>query len=293
MMKKITSFILTFAIVFGLYFPAAAVEIVGEEIITLGEDLSVAQKNELLEEFGVTEEEAEIIYVSNAEEHEYLGEFIPREQIGSNAISSAKITMGEEDSGIVVYTNNINYITGDMYANAMATAGLQDMMVEVSAPFAVSGTGALTGILKAYEDVSGEEIDKDQKLIANEEMVQTSILVEEGVDSDTAVEFFDEVKERIAEVDPQSDEEIGEIIDEVSNELGITLSEERKRELIDLFNRIKDLDIDWDKVNSVIDGAKDRWDEFSSSEEGQGIIDAVVTFFKSIWEIIVSFFSND
>ena len=243
-------------IVFGLYLPVNAIEMVGEEIVTLGEDLSVAQKNQLLEEFGVTEDEVEIIYVSNKEEHEYLGDFIPKEQIGSRAISSAKITFGEANSGIVVYTNNITYITGDMYANALATAGVEDMKVEVSAPFAVSGTGALTGIIKAYEDVSGEEIDKDQKLIANEEMVQTSIMVQDGVDSDKAVEFFEKVKERVAEVDPQSDEEIRQIIEEVANELGITLSEERIQELIELFKKIKDLNIDWEKVNNVLDEAK-------------------------------------
>lgn len=280
-------------IVFGLYLPVNAIEMVGEEIVTLGEDLSVAQKNQLLEEFGVTEDEVEIIYVSNKEEHEYLGDFIPKEQIGSRAISSAKITFGEANSGIVVYTNNITYITGDMYANALATAGVEDMKVEVSAPFAVSGTGALTGIIKAYEDVSGEEIDKDQKLIANEEMVQTSIMVQDGVDSDKAVEFFEKVKERVAEVDPQSDEEIRQIIEEVANELGITLSEERIQELIELFKKIKDLNIDWEKVNNVLDEAKDKWENFKSTEEGQGIIDAVVTFFKSIWDIIISFFSKE
>lgn len=292
-MKKLTSFILMIGIVFGLYLPVNAIEMVGEEIVTLGEDLSVAQKNQLLEEFGVTEDEVEIIYVSNKEEHEYLGDFIPKEQIGSRAISSAKITFGEANSGIVVYTNNITYITGDMYANALATAGVEDMKVEVSAPFAVSGTGALTGIIKAYEDVSGEEIDKDQKLIANEEMVQTSIMVQDGVDSDKAVEFFEKVKERVAEVDPQSDEEIRQIIEEVANELGITLSEERIQELIELFKKIKDLNIDWEKVNNVLDEAKDKWENFKSTEEGQGIIDAVVTFFKSIWDIIISFFSKE
>lgn len=291
-MKKIVSFLFVFAIFFGLYAPVDAVEIVGEEIVTLGEDLSVAQKNQLLGEFGVSEDEVKIIYVSNEEEHEYLGDFIPKAQIGSNAISSAKITIGEEDSGIVVYTNNINYITGDMYANALATAGVENMKVDVSAPFAVSGTGALTGIIKAYEDISGEEIDKDQKLIANEEMVQTSILVEDGVDSEKAVEFFDKVKERISETDPKTDEEIRQIIEDVANELGITLSEERIQDLIDLFNKIKDLDIDWQKVNNVLDGAKEKWDDFKNTEEGKGVIDAIVTFFKSIWDIIASFFTK-
>ena len=38
-----------------------------------------------------------------------------------------------------------------MYINALATAGVKDASVYVTAPFSVSGTPALTGIIKAYE----------------------------------------------------------------------------------------------------------------------------------------------
>lgn len=292
-MKKFLSFIFIVVFTLGLYVPVSADAVVGDEIVTLGQDLSAEDKNKLLEEFGVKEGEVEIIYVTNTEEHEYLGDFIPKAQIGSRAISSAKITVGEENTGIVVYTNNITYVTGDMYANALATAGLEDVRVQVSAPFPVSGTGALTGIMKAYEDISGEEIDKDQKLVATEEMVQTTKLVEEGIDSEKAAQFFEEVKTRISQIDPETEEEIKKIIIEVAAELNITITDERMDELVQLFKKIQELDIDWEKVNQVLDQAKEKWDEFAATEEGQGVINAIKNFFKEIIDIIVSIFSKE
>lgn len=292
-MKKFLSFIFIVVFTLGLYVPVSADAVVGDEIVTLGQDLSAEDKNKLLEEFGVKEGEVEIIYVTNTEEHEYLGDFIPKAQIGSRAISSAKITVGKENTGIVVYTNNITYVTGDMYANALATAGLEDVRVQVSAPFPVSGTGALTGIMKAYEDISGEEIDKDQKLVATEEMVQTTKLVEEGIDSEKAAQFFEEVKTRISQIDPETEEEIKKIIIEVAAELNITITDERMDELVQLFKKIQELDIDWEKVNQVLDQAKEKWDEFAATEEGQGVINAIKNFFKEIIDIIVSIFSKE
>lgn len=255
----------------------------GEEIITLGEDLTVSQKNEILAEFGVNEDEADIVYVTNEEEHHYLGDFIPASQIGSNAISSAKVTTGEKDTGLVVTTKNINFITADMYQNALATAGVEDAVINVTAPFAVSGTGALTGIIKGYEVKTGEVIDEDQKLVATEEMVLTSELADEGVDEEDVTEFFSTVKEEISKKNPKTDEEIREIIERIAKEFDISLSEERKEDLVNLFKKIKDLNIDWDKVNKTLKSAKEKVEEFASTEEGKGIIDSIINFFKSIF----------
>lgn len=266
--------------------------IAGEEIVTLGEDLSATDKEKMLNEFGVSENETEIVYVTNEEEHKYLGEFIPASQIGSNAISSAKITIGNKGDGIVVETKNINYITDDMYVNALATAGIEDAKIQISSPFQVSGTGALTGIVKAYEVQSGEKIDEDQKLVANEEMVLTSDLVKDGVNEDDATEFFRKVKERVSKENPQTDEDIRTIIQEVAKDFGITLDDQLLDKLVNLFKKIKDLNIDWDKVNDTLKSAKDKWDDFVSSEEGKGIIDAIINFFKAIWDWFLSIFSK-
>lgn len=53
-----------------------------------------------------------------------------------------------------------------MYKNALATAGITDAKVLISAPFPVSGTGALTGIYKAYEDMTGVSLNDLAKNLA-------------------------------------------------------------------------------------------------------------------------------
>lgn len=68
-----------------------------------------------------------------------------------------------------VQTHNISRITDEMYLNALMTAGVKDAKVYVTAPFEVSGTAALTGLMKAYETTSGEKISEDVKKVANEE----------------------------------------------------------------------------------------------------------------------------
>ena len=49
---------------------------------------------------------------------------------------------------------NINWVTDAMYTNALITAGVKDAEIQITAPFKVSGTAALTGLMKAYETAS-------------------------------------------------------------------------------------------------------------------------------------------
>ena len=102
------------------------------------------------------------IYVTNQEEHKYLGSYISKAKIGTKALSSSKITIGEENSGLNVTTHNINWVSEQMYVNAMTTAGVKDADVYVTAPFTVSGTAALTGILKAYETTTQVKIPRNK-----------------------------------------------------------------------------------------------------------------------------------
>lgn len=124
---------------------------VGDSIAILGEDLTDAQKEALLEEFGV-EDDTLILTITNKEEHETLGNIVPSGKIGSKAISSAMITYTEKGSGLDITTSeHITYITKQNYADALITAGITDAKIQISAPYDVSGTAALTGIMKAYE----------------------------------------------------------------------------------------------------------------------------------------------
>lgn len=134
----------------------------GDVIITLGQDLTSSQKQQVLNDLDAPSN-AQTVTVTNQEEHEYLGDFIPKATIGSRAISSSSITLGSKDSGLSVSTQNINGITDDMYINALMTAGVKDAKIQITAPFEVSGTAALTGIMKAYEVQTDQKIPEEVK----------------------------------------------------------------------------------------------------------------------------------
>lgn len=263
----------------------------GDEIVTLGEDLNPQERETLLNEMDVDEDSIQIVSVSNEEEHQYLGDHISASIIGSRALSSSKITMLEEGEGIDVETNRITWVSEGMYANALITAGVKDANIYVTAPFDVSGTGALTGLIKAYEASTDEVIPEDQKEVANEELVKTAELGEEyGVEQ--ATELMARIKEALAEEDIETEEDLRDLIQRIANELGITLTEEELNGLVSLFERMRNLNIDWDQVQSQIGHIRDNIGEFLGSEEGQGFIQSILDFFSSLIDVVRGWFSS-
>ncbi len=286
MMKRIIAWLGVLLLSFGTI--AQADSITGDVIVTLGENLTPAQKEQVLQQMDVPAD-VTTITVSNAEEHKYLGNYIPKAQIGSKAISSSKITMKEKGYGINVQTNNISWVSKEMYMNALSTAGVKDADVFVTAPFEVSGTAGLTGLIKAYETSTGEKIPEDQKQVANEEMVTTAKLGDQ-IGQEKATELIQGIKEEIAKQNPQTIQDIQIIINNVSNELNIQLTQDQIDQLAALFDRMKDLNINWDQVTNQLDKAKERWNEFKNSEEGQGILQSIIDFFRSIFDWIAGLF---
>ncbi|WP_309087599.1 DUF1002 domain-containing protein [Domibacillus sp.] len=260
----------------------------GDTMVTLGENLTPAQKEKVLEEMNVSAD-VQTITVSNAEEHKYLGEYIPKAQIGTKAISSSKITTTESGSGLNVETQNISWVSKEMYTNALSTASVKDADIFITAPFEVSGTAALTGIIKAYETTTGEKIPEEQKQVANEEMVTTAKLGED-IGQEDATQLIERIKEEVAAQNPQTLQEIKVIVNNISNELNITLTDAQTDQLAGLFNKMKDLNINWDQVNSQIDKAKEQWDSFKNSEEGQGFLQSIIDFLQSIVDSIAGLF---
>jgi uncharacterized protein YpuA (DUF1002 family) len=263
----------------------------GDVIITLGENLTAEQKQQILAEMKAPEN-AQIITVSNAEEHKYLGKYIPKAQIGSRAISSSAITIAAPGSGLEVKTHNINWVTDEMYINALITAGVKDANIYITAPFAVSGTAALTGIMKAYEVSSDQAIPEDVKQIANEEMVKTAKLGD-SIGPENAAALMAKIKEEMAKNAPKNDEELRAMIEQAANELGVTLTEDEINSLITLFNKMKELNIDWNQVSEQINIAKEKISKFLASEEGQNFLEKLKEFIISLIDAIKAFFSNN
>ena len=261
---------------------------VGESIVTLGENLSEQQKQDLLKEMKAPKD-ATIITVSNAEEHKFLEGIVPKAQIGTRAISSSMITYTKPGSGLIVRSKNINSITDAMYTNALITAGVKDAEIQITAPFKVSGTAALTGLMKAYETTSNKAIPEEVKKVANEEMVQTSQLGDK-IGEEKAVQLVAKIKEEIAKEQPKTTEDLRSLIKKIADQLGITLTDEQLDNLVALFDKMKNLNIDWNQVGSQLNKAKEHVSAFLGSEEGQSFLDKVKDFFSSIIDFVKSLF---
>ena len=274
---------------------------VGDSIAILGEDLTDAQKEALLEEFGV-EDDTLILTITNKEEHETLGNIVPSGKIGSKAISSAMITYTEKGSGLDITTSeHITYITKQNYADALITAGITDAKIQISAPYDVSGTAALTGIMKAYETSSGATIDPEVKEAVNEEVLLSVTIGDElasqaeasGQDTETAKneaqkkasDIVSDIKVTISEQKPETREQIETIVTDTLQRYEVSLSDETYAKLVSLFDKMRTLDIDWDTVASNIKNkanqVMDTVTSFANSEEGQGFLNTLKGWFES------------
>ncbi|WP_022793631.1 DUF1002 domain-containing protein [Marinococcus halotolerans] len=278
--------------VLGVSQEASADAAAGEVTVTLGQDLSSEQRSSLLEEMDVTEGEVPVVEVTNEEEYQYLGDYLSSSEIGSRALSSAKITAAEDGEGIDIETNKIDTVTEGMYANALATAGVEDAEVYVTAPFEVSGTAALTGILKAYEQQNNVSISEDQKQVANEEIAKTSELGED-IGKEEATTLITQIKQEINNTEINNTEDIGVIVQNVSGDMNIELSEEQTDELVSLFDRMQNLNIDWSQMESQLDKASENIDSFVNSEDTQNFLSRIVAFLEQMLDSVQGWFNSN
>src|SRR5699024_2620213 len=118
----------------------------------------------------------------------------------------------------------------------------------------------------------------------NEELdVATDLAEKEGLDSEKVSELLSEIKQEIADQDPATKEDVERIVQEQLDKLDISLSDADREMLIKLFDKMRDLDIDFDKVKNQLEdiasSLKDKADELGLDE---GFWDRVVNFFKKI-----------
>lgn len=282
------------ALVFALLLPTAvsADAIVGETVVTLGKDLTPEQRTQVLAEMGVSESQVQkIIEVTNQEEHQYLGKYLPAATIGTNALSSAKIVLQGKNKGVSIKTTDkITSITDAMYANAVITAGVKDVDIFVTAPFPVSGTAALTGIIKAFEQATGTKISEEQKQVANQELVQTQKISEQINDPTKAAQFMTKLKQQIAEEKPSTPEEFKDIIINVSNDLNINLNQTTINQLVQYSQNFANLNIDIDVLTDQISKLRGDLQNILNSEEAKGIIDWILEWLGDIFNAIGNFF---
>lgn len=186
----------------------------GRKVVTLGADLNESQRNSILKYFGVLGKNVDTIYITNQDERNMLGGYISLEQIGTHTYSCAYV-QPTTSGGIHVKTANLNYVTSNMIASALSTSGVKNCDVLAASPFEVSGTGALTGVLMAYEASMGSVLTESKKQAATQE-ITTTAKVAENVGQAQATKIVNDIKIKVIEknVEATDKETIQKIVDE-------------------------------------------------------------------------------
>ncbi len=264
----------------------------GMPIVVYGAALSDAQKDEVRRLLGVKD-------TSMVTEITVTGDDLVTYIKGdrrANMYSSAKITRLEAGEGLTinqVTPNNITEVTDEMYANALLTAGIEDAIVDVASPVKVTGHSALVGIYKAYDEGNGEGLNKEHTEVANEELsIATQLAKKEGLDQDKISELLTEIKKEIAANNPATKEDIEQIINEQLKSLNISLSDQDRQLLIDLFEKMRGLNINFDNVQSQLeDLSNDIKQRIEEAVGDKGFLQAISDFFKNLIESIKNLFS--
>ena len=214
----------------------------GEARVTIGANLDEEQITQIYKDFGIERGSVPEIIVTNADERAYLEGIAPERKIGSVALSCIYIKMLPEGEGLRISTNKINWCTSEMYMNALVTAGITDAEVKVSAPFDVSGTAALTGIYKAYEDITGTTLSEIAKAIGVEELVTTGELAE-YIGSEEATQIVNELKKILDQTGSMTDDEVRAEIRGIAEAYNVSITDAQVDQLLKLCRSLEKLDV--------------------------------------------------
>ena len=281
MFKKITSTVLVVLLLLSSL--AFADQVLNDnKVVSLGQNLSDAQKKEMLSLFGA-DESVEIVEVTNKEEREYLGKYIDEKILGTRAISSAYVEKLNEGEGISVVTHNISWVTEDMYKNAIITAGIKDAKIIVASPINVSGTAALTGVIKAFEDLTGEDITEKEKEVASEEIAKTAVLGNE-IGADKASELIENIKVNVVGNNIKGKRNIKKAVNAAANELGVELTDEQVNEIVALMKRISKLDLDLNEIKTQLKDISGKIDKIvAQNEEVKSLLGRIINYFQELF----------
>ena len=287
--KKITSFLLCLTVALSSTSIAFAD---ASSVVTLGVDLTDSQKQTVLDYFGVKKDDVVILDVNNAEERKYLQGIASEAQIGTKTFSCAYVQPTKKGNGINVKTVNLTYVTSSMIASTLATCGVENANVIAMTPLGggVSGTGALTGVMKAFEDATGEKLDEEKKEIASEELITTGNLGDE-IGQDKATGIVNDVKADIIKNGTKDHTQIAQTINNVTNNYNITLSSDQEKQLQELMNKIAAQDYDYGKLKSTFRNVSDIVDKNLESS-GIKVEHTTDGFFQSIGNWFSKLFSS-
>ena len=263
------------AIVLGSTAAPLVVRADSSKVVTLGANLTDSQKNSMYEYFGTSSDKAEVIEVTNADERKYLEGVAPDEQIGTRTYSCSYVEP-TTSGGIQVKVSNLTYVTSSMISSTLLTSGVENCNVVAASPIEVSGTGALTGIMMAYEKATGTTLNDDQKAAATDELVTTGDLAN-NIGQDKAENVMNDVKKDVIEGGLTDADDIQNAVENAAKDNNVTLTQEQIDKISDLMKNISQYDYD-------VKALKNTLDNIDGKSGG---------FFSNLWSSIKGIFGGD
>ena len=263
----------------------------GQSRAVIGANLNEEQIAAVYQLFNVKRGEVTELTVTNAEEREYLEGYVDESLIGTRSISCVYVELLAEGAGMDVTTSNITWCTPEMYISALATAGITDAKIVVAAPFEVSGTAALTGVYKAYEDLTGKKLDDLAKAVSTQELTITGELANEIGDMDSTA-IVNDLKMMLDETAQMTDEEIKEQIVQIAGRYNVSLTDNQINQLIRLCRSLEGLDADAlkarvEEVQNTLKKVSDaKTQVIGFVETVKKVVTSIKSFFEKIGDLI-------
>lgn len=230
------------------------------KVVTIGTNLSDDQKKSMYEYFGTSKDSVETIEVTNQDERKYMEGIASEAQIGHKTYSCSYVEP-TTSGGIQVKVANLTFVTSSMIASTLTTSGVENCNVVAASPIEVSGTGALTGIMMAYETASGEKLDEGQKEAATEELVTTGELAD-NIGQDKATDLMNDVKENVIANDISDEDKIADTVDEKAKDLDVNLTDEQKDKIVSLMEKISQYDYDVKSLQQTLNNLEGKSEGF-------------------------------
>ena len=233
--------------------PAVALQPVmadASKVVSIGNDLTAEQKKTMMKYFGISgDKSVQEIIVTNKDEVSHLSGYIPLEQIGTRTVSCAYIKP-TESGGIKVRTANLQYVTANMIASTLADLGIKNCEVVSACPFQVSGTGALTGVMMAYEKATGTVINKDKKDIATQEVVITKDIAKD-IGTAQAENIVNQAKTEVVQNNVTNKTDIQNTVTNIINNNNVNITEQQVENIVNLAEDVANQDYDDSYVKNL------------------------------------------
>ncbi len=216
--------------------------------VSLGADLTPAQRQALLDHFGAKEGTDTIVTISTVEMTAAM-QNIMLVPPGYKSVSSTALTCRTPGSGLRVTTEHITKVTAGMYAGALLTAGIGDADLIVAAPADAEAEGmtALTGMFKGLAGgVCGRgALDPKRRELAYRWLATTARVGDALGDQTAAAKLVLSAQHELVTGGKRDPAAVEPALNNAVKNTRIGVPAAQRRPILDLLRQIAEAKIDW------------------------------------------------